>query len=94
MIFDDAPEMVRIRGNRARRKAHIAFVATHPELTIGGELAMSPQQDFPGAIWTVRAQNREAVEQLILGDPYFIPSLRRYEILGLGRIPQNSSVAL
>ncbi|UWQ93189.1 hypothetical protein QEZ52_10495 [Aliisedimentitalea scapharcae] len=94
VTFEDAPEMVRIRGNRARRLAHIDFVAAHPELTIGGEMALTPHQDFPGAIWTVNADSRQAVEQLIHADPYYIPSLRRYEIFGWGRISQSSSVAL
>ena len=78
--------MVRIRANKARRQAHIRFVQAHPELRIGGELAIEPQQDFPGAIWHVRADSLGEVEELVRSDPYFIPSLRRFLIQDAGRI--------
>ncbi len=81
VTFQDKPEMGRIRGDKSRRRAHIAFVQAHPELDIGGPLAMAPMQDFPGAIWTVEAETRADVERLILQDPYFVRSLRQYAIL-------------
>ena len=80
VTFQDSPEMGRIRGDRTRRNAHIAYVRAHPELDIGGPMAMHPMQDFPGAIWTVEAEDRAAVERLILQDPYFVRSLRTYRI--------------
>ncbi len=76
--------MSRIRGDRARRNAHIAFVRGRSELQIGGPLAMTPMQDFPGAIWTVQAETRPDVERLILSDPYYVASLRRYKVSAWG----------
>ncbi|MEP4035636.1 hypothetical protein [Pseudophaeobacter sp.] len=84
VTFLDAPGMSRIRSDRARRNAHIAFVRGRPELQIGGPLAMTPMQDFPGAIWTVQAETRADVERLILSDPYYVASLRRYKVSAWG----------
>lgn len=72
--------MARVRADKARRDAHIAFVRSRPELQIGGALAMRPMQDFPGAIWNVEAESRADVERLIISDPYYVASLRRYQI--------------
>lgn len=80
VTFQDAPEMSKIRGDKRRRDAHIAFVRANPQLQIGGSLAMRPMQDFPGAIWNVEAEARDEVERLILRDPYYVASLRRYKI--------------
>lgn len=85
VTFQDTPEMTKIRADKARRDAHIAYVRGHPELQIGGPLALRPQQDFPGAIWTVEAQSRADVERLVLKDPYYIPSLRNYSIHNQGQ---------
>ena len=84
VTFIDAPGMSRIRGDKNRRTAHIAFVRARSELQIGGPLAMAPMQDFPGAIWTVQAETRADVERLILSDPYYVASLRRYKISAWG----------
>ena len=78
--FIDAAQMGQIRADRARRAAHIDFVRAHPQVQIGGALAMRPMQDFPGAIWTVEAETRQDVERLIRQDPYFSDALRRYQI--------------
>ncbi|WP_278921870.1 hypothetical protein [Pseudophaeobacter profundi] len=80
VTFQDAPDMGRIRADKARRAAHIAFVRSRAELQIGGPLAMRPMQDFPGAIWTVCAESRADVERLIVSDPYYVAGLRRYVI--------------
>lgn len=80
VTFQDAPEMARIRADKARRDAHIAFVRSRHELQIGGALAMRPMQDFPGAIWNVEAESRGDVERLIVSDPFYVASLRRYKI--------------
>ncbi|MBY6134654.1 hypothetical protein KUV61_02355 [Nocardioides marinus] len=80
VTFTDRPEMDRVRGEKRRREAHIAFVRAHPELQIGGALAMRPMQDFPGAIWNVEAETRQDVERLIRQDPYFTDALRSYRI--------------
>ena len=80
VTFQDEPGMIHVRGDRARRKAHIAFVRAHPELEIGGAHAMCPMQDFPGALWTVEADSPAEVEALIQDDPYFTPALRRFDI--------------
>lgn len=85
VTFQDSPEMTKIRADKARRVAHIAYVRAHAELQIGGPLALRPQQDFPGAIWTVEAQSRADVERLVLNDPYYIPSLRSYSIHSQGQ---------
>ncbi|MFW8592748.1 hypothetical protein [Cribrihabitans neustonicus] len=90
VTFCDAPGMARIRGCKARRAAHIAFVRASPGLQIGGPLAMRPMQDFPGAIWTITCETRADAERLIRQDPYFVPALRRYRITSLGtetRVP-------
>lgn len=84
VTFSDDPAMSRARADKARRLAHIAFVRERPELQIGGPLAMTPMQDFPGAIWTVQAATRADVEQLILSDPYYVATLRRYKIRAWG----------
>ncbi|WP_264213248.1 YciI family protein [Leisingera thetidis] len=84
VTFTDQPEMDRVRGDKARREAHIAFVRSRPELQIGGALAMRPMQDFPGAIWNVEAETRQDVERLILQDPYYVAALRRYTITEWG----------
>ena len=85
VTFQDAPEMTKIRADKARRDAHIAYVRGRPGLQIGGALAMRPQQDFPGAIWTIEAETRAEVEKMVLKDPYYIPSLRRYSIHSHGQ---------
>jgi len=85
VTFQDAPEMTKIRADKARRDAHIAYVRGRPGLQIGGTLALRPQQDFPGAIWTVEAETRAQVERLVVKDPYYVPSLRRYSIHSLGQ---------
>ena len=72
--------MIRIRADKARRVAHIAFVRAQPTLQIGGTLAMRPMQDFPAAIWNVAAESRADVERLIISDPYYVATLRRYKI--------------
>lgn len=81
VTFQDSPEMGRVRADKARRAAHVEFVASHPELDIGGPMALHPMQDFPGAIWTVEAEERADVERLILRDPFFVRSLRSYRIM-------------
>lgn len=91
VTFHDAPEMVRIRGDKARRNAHIAYVRAHSELQIGGSFAMRPMQDFPGAIWTVQAENRADVERLIIRDPYYVASLRRYTITDWSAAPLSQN---
>lgn len=82
--FQDSPEMAKIRGDRTRHDAHVAYVRAHPELAIVsptvGPMALRPSQDVAGATWTVEANTREAVEKLILKDPYYLPSLRSYNI--------------
>ena len=90
--FQDSPEMAKIRGDRTRHDAHVAYVRAHPELAIVspvvgpvdsptvGPMALCPSQDVAGATWTVEATTREAVEKLILKDPYYLPSLRSYSI--------------
>jgi len=80
VIFQDAPEMTKIRANKPRRMAHIAYVRANPCLQIGGPMAIRPMQDFPGAIWTVEAETHADVESLLVKDPYYSPSLRRYQI--------------
>lgn len=84
VTFTDKPDMDRVRSDRKRREAHIAFVRSRPELQIGGALAMRPMQDFPGAIWNVEAETRQDVERLILQDPYYVASLRTYKITEWG----------
>lgn len=80
VTFQDDSEMTRVRADKNRRNAHIAFVRAHPELQIGGALAMRPMQDFPGAIWNVEADSRADVERLIISDPFYVALLRRYKI--------------
>lgn len=83
--------MSRIRGDKARRLAHLAFVRGRAELNIGGPLALQPMQDFPGAIWSVQAETRADVERLILSDPYYVASLRRYKIRVWGDAAVNQA---
>nr|WP_206188322.1 hypothetical protein [Sedimentitalea sp. CY04] len=80
VIFQDSPEMTKIRANKTRRMAHIAYVRANPSLQIGGPMAIRPMQDFPGAIWTVEAETHADVENLVVKDPYYSPALRRYQI--------------
>ncbi len=80
ITFQDSPDMLAIRADKSRRAAHIAYVRSHPELNIGGEMAMCPMQDFSGAVWHVEAEDKHQVERLILGDPFYVASLRRYKV--------------
>jgi len=89
VTFEDAPEVAGLRRDPARRAAHIAFVRSCDGVQIGGPLALTPMQDFPGAIWTVEAESRQDVMRLIQRDPYFVAGLRhpviRTEVLrGVG----------
>ncbi|MCG7623442.1 hypothetical protein [Epibacterium sp. Ofav1-8] len=77
VTFEDSDGVSALRTDPARRAAHIAFVRACPGLQIGGPLALTPMQDFPGAIWTVEAETRQDVMRLIQRDPYFVAGLRR-----------------
>jgi uncharacterized protein YciI len=87
IAYQDAPEMDKIRGDRRRRDPHIAYLRAHPEINVGGPLALDPMQDFPGAIWTIEAATRDEAERLILQDPYYVPSLRRYSVHDFSKQP-------
>jgi len=94
VIFQDRAEMLKIRADQTRRDAHVAYVKAHPELRIGGGLRSEPEGDFCGALWVIDAESREAVEQLILDDPFYVPQLRRYEIYTWSKILEDTTVLL
>ncbi|MCI5096595.1 MAG: hypothetical protein MRY77_09805 [Rhodobacteraceae bacterium] len=80
VTFSDTSEMMKIRADKARRERHIAYMRAHPEIRVADGLRVVPKQDFNGAIWTVEADSRRAVERLIQKDPYYVPSIRSYRI--------------
>ena len=59
VIFEDMPEMIEVRADKAKRDAHVAYVRAHPELLIGGGLKPGPDDAFCGAMWVVEAQTRD-----------------------------------
>lgn len=94
VIFDDAPEMLEIRADMTLRDAHVAFAKAHPELLIGGGLKPDLGQDFCGALWIVKANDRTHVENLIHADPFYVPAHRRYQIFTWGKILEDQLVTL
>ncbi|OED47953.1 hypothetical protein AB838_15255 [Rhodobacteraceae bacterium (ex Bugula neritina AB1)] len=94
VLFRDAPEMMEIRADKARRDAHVAYVREHPELRIGGGLKPDVDSDFCGALWIVEAKDRIEVEHLIHGDPFYVPALRAYEIFTWGKILEGRTAVL
>ncbi|EBA16265.1 hypothetical protein RSK20926_21105 [Roseobacter sp. SK209-2-6] len=94
VIFQDTPEMQRIRDDRARRDAHVAYAKAHPELLIGGGLKPGPDGAFCGALWVVEAATREEVEALVQNDPFYEPAWRSYEIYTWGKILEDQNAIL
>ncbi|WP_027258587.1 YciI family protein [Leisingera aquimarina] len=94
VLFRDAPAMMDIRANKARRDAHVAYVEDHPELRLGGGLKPDADGDFCGALWIVEAEDRIEVEHLIHGDPFYVPAFRSYEIFTWGKILEDRNAVL
>ncbi|KIC33489.1 YciI family protein [Leisingera sp. ANG-S5] len=94
VLFRDAPAMMDVRADKARREAHVAYVEDHPELRIGGGLKPDTDGDFCGALWIVEAEDRIEVEHLIHGDPFYVPAFRSYEIFTWGKILEDRTAVL
>ena len=79
VTFEDSPAMVAIRA--ARAAAHHAYLANHADRISRPARAEGRNTDC----WLVKEQSYEAVEELVVGDPFFAPSLRHYAIQPLDR---------
>lgn len=94
VIFKDTPEMLKVRADKARRDAHVAYAKAHPELLIGGGLKPEEDAQFCGALWIVEAESRSEVEALVRADPFFEEQFRTFEIFTWGKILEDASVTL
>lgn len=92
--FDDKPEMLKIRADKEKRDAHVAYVKAHPELLIGGGLKPDVTSDFCGALWVVETQTRMEVANLVLNDPFYVKEFRSFKIFTWGKILEDQTVEL
>lgn len=88
-IFNDSPEMLLIRKERAEQ--HIAYLKEHRnEILIGGGLREEPGGVFVGGLWIFEVESRERAVSLIENDPYFVPAYRAYRLLVWGKaLPES-----
>jgi len=86
--------MLDVRAKRELRDAHVAYAKEHPELLIGGGLKPEADEEFCGALWVVEAENKVDVEQLISGDPFYIPEYRTFEIFTWGKLLEDQAAVL
>ena len=94
VLFHDTAEMLAVRAKQELRDAHVAYVKAHPELLIGGGLKPEPDAPFCGALWVVETETKAEGEQLILGDPFYVPEFRRFEIFTWGKILEDQTALL
>lgn len=94
VIFKDTPQMLDFRAKKELRDAHVAYAKAHPELLIGGGLKPEADADFCGALWVVEAASKQEVEQLVLGDPFYIPQHRSFEIFTWGKLLEDQTAIL
>lgn len=94
VLFRDAPAMMDIRADTARRNAHAAYVEDQPELRIGGGLKPDTDGDFCGGLWIFEAEGRIEVEHLIHGNPFYVPACRSCEIFTWGKILEDRTAVL
>jgi len=86
--------MLAVRANKELRDLHVAYAKAHPELLIGGGLKHDANSDFCGAMWIVEANEKEAVEALIVADPFYVAEHRSFEIFAWGKILEDKMVTL
>ncbi|MEM7269833.1 MAG: YciI family protein [Pseudomonadota bacterium] len=85
VIFDDTPAMIPHR--RANGAAHVAYCeANRDRLLVGGGLSDAPSSPFTGGLWIVEANTHDEVVELVMGDPYYNPAHRRFQIKCWGRV--------
>jgi uncharacterized protein YciI len=92
VLFDDTPGMIPFR--KKWRAEHVAYLEKNTnQILIGGGLRSMPDAPFVGGLWIVEADTYEEVVDLVLGDPYFNPDHRRFQILYWGK-PLDRDVVL
>lgn len=94
VVFTDTDDMLAVRADKARRDAHVACAKAHPQLLIGGGLKPGPDAVFCGALWIVEAATWAEVETLVLNDPFYEASARRFDIFTWGKILEDQTVTL
>jgi len=86
--------MLAVRAERELRDADVGFAKAHPELRNGGGLKPDPYSAFCGAMWIVEVSDKEAVEQLILADPFYVPDHRTCEVFTWSKILEDQRAVL
>ncbi|WP_412554697.1 YciI family protein [Shimia sp. MIT1388] len=94
VVFRDTPAMLNVRARQELRDAHVAYVKAHPEILIGGGLKLETGEPFCGALWVVELPAKADVEQVIGGDPFYVPEHRAYEIFTWGKILADQNAVL
>ena len=74
-----------VRARQKLRDAYVAYAKAHPKILIGGGLKPEPVEPFCGALLVVEVPTKADVEQVIAGDPFFVPEHRTYEIFTWAR---------
>ena len=92
-LFDDDPGMLAVRLLHAQ--AHLDYLdANANEILIGGGLRARPDEPFCGGLWVLEVPDRDRAVELIEGDPYYTPALRRYRLFTWGKALQDRVVQL
>ena len=73
--FTDRPD--RLATRKEFLAAHIAWLDQHKDMIlVAGSLRPEPGQDPVGGLWIVDAPDRQAIETLLLTDPFWVQGLR------------------
>ncbi len=73
--FQDDPNKLATRQQYLQ--SHIDWLDQNADLVlVGGSLRKSPDDEPVGGLWIVNAETKEAVQQLIETDPFWIQGLR------------------
>lgn len=76
VLLRDNPERLYLR--QAHVDEHLDYVAAQgTKVLAGGALRPKPEDAPQGALWLVNAENKEAAQAIIEGDPFFKLGLRQ-----------------
>lgn len=76
VLLRDNPERLHLR--QAHVDEHLNYVAAQgAKVLAGGALRPKPEDAPQGALWLVNAENKEAAQAIIEGDPFFKVGLRQ-----------------